>query len=86
MRDADVARSASIGAVSIADVDGPVVDTSCGSGHTLRRYQQHDPGRALFGVDLSPRMVAISKETLGDAATVVVGDMRRPVHQDAIAP
>lgn len=65
-------------AASIADVDGPVVDTSCGSGHMLQRYhQRHDAQRALIGVDLSPRMVAISQDNLGGAATVVVGDMRR---------
>lgn len=42
----------------IADLSGPVVDTSCGSGHVLSLYKSRfDPERALVGIDLSPRMV-----------------------------
>ncbi len=61
----------------LADLEGPVVDTSCGPGHMLARYhERHEPTRALVGVDLSPRMVALAGERLGDAAEVRAGDMR----------
>ena len=60
----------------IADLDGPVLDSSCGSGHMLERLRdRHTPGRPLLGIDLSPRMVAISRERLGDSAAVHTGDM-----------
>ena len=61
----------------IAAIRGPVVDTSCGSGHMLFRYRdQYDPDRSLVGVDLSPRMVALAKGRLGRSANVLAGDMR----------
>lgn len=62
----------------LAGVPGPLVDTSCGSGHMLERYRRrHDAERALVGVDLSPSMVALASARLGDDATVIEGDMRR---------
>jgi ubiquinone/menaquinone biosynthesis C-methylase UbiE len=61
----------------IVDVHGPVIDTSCGSGHMLSRYhERYDLERPLIGIDLSPRMVAISSERLGSSAQVLHGDMR----------
>jgi len=61
----------------IVDIPGPVIDTSCGSGHMLSRYRErYDSGRSLIGVDLSPRMVAISSERLGSSAQILHGDMR----------
>ncbi len=61
----------------ITGITGPVVDTSCGSGHMLERYRErHDPGRALLGVDLSSAMVALTAERLEDGADVHAGDMR----------
>lgn len=61
----------------IASLNGPVVDTSCGSGHMLQRYhERYDSSRELIGVDLSPSMVGITQKTMGDAATIRVGDMR----------
>ena len=58
----------------IAALEGPVIDTSCGSGHMLARYhERHDPERALLGIDLSPRMVAISAGRMGSNATVMTG-------------
>lgn len=63
---------------SIRAVPGPVVDTSCGSGHMLELYRaRHDPKRSLMGIDLSPRMVAVARSRLGAGAQVQVGDMRR---------
>jgi len=61
----------------IADLPGPVIDTSCGSGHMLARYHEvYDSARALLGIDLSPRMVAITKDRLGSHAEALTGDMR----------
>ena len=60
----------------IADIEGPILDSSCGSGHMLALLRdRYAPGRPLIGIDLSPRMVAISQERLGSAAEVRVGDM-----------
>ena len=43
----------------------------------LHRYHaQLESGRALAGVDLSPRMVELAARRLGDAADTHVGDMR----------
>lgn len=56
---------------------GPLLDTSCGPGHMLARYRgRYDSDRALLAVDLSPRMVALCRERLGDGASVWAGDMR----------
>lgn len=61
----------------IVNVPGPIVDTSCGSGHMLSKYREHyDPQRPLIGVDLSPRMVSIARSRLNDAAEILNGDMR----------
>lgn len=61
----------------IAEIPGPVIDTSCGSGHMLARYhERYDPGRELIGVDLSPGMVTLTSARLGAAGRVLVGDMR----------
>ncbi len=60
----------------ITNVPGVVVDTACGSGHMLSLFHLRlDSDRALLGVDLSPRMVAIANEKLGTAGRVIVGDM-----------
>ena len=64
-------------AEGIAEVDGPLVDSSCGTGHMLSRYQErYDSTRALTGVDLSPHMVAIARAMLGSRAQILLGDMR----------
>lgn len=61
----------------IASIAGPVLDTSCGSGHMLRRYRdEYDSARGLIAIDLSPRMVAITRQRLGAAAEVFEADMR----------
>lgn len=60
----------------IVDAPGPVVDTSCGSGHILARYhERYDPTRSLLGIDLSPSMVAIAGAKLGANAKIVSGNM-----------
>ncbi len=62
----------------IEDLSGVLVDTACGSGHMLSMYRErYDAKRPLLGVDLSPRMVAITSKRLGTGGQVVVGDMRQ---------
>ena len=61
----------------ITDLKGPVVDTSCGSGHMLHLYhQKYDPIRSLVGIDMSPHMVKIAVKKLGKSANIYVSDMR----------
>ena len=64
-------------AENISEIEGSVIDTSCGSGHMLYRYhERHDPQRSLIGVDLSPDMVALASKKLGSNAEIYAADMR----------
>lgn len=61
----------------IVGIPGPVIDTSCGSGHMLNFYHDRfDPQRTLIGVDLSPRMIEITKAKLGSNIETFIADMR----------
>ena len=60
----------------VANLEGAVVDTSCGSGHMLELYHRYDADRSLGGVDLSSRMTQIAAARLEDVAEVSTGDMR----------
>jgi len=61
----------------ISSIDGPVLDTSCGSGHMLEKLRnEHTHQRQLLGFDLSSKMVVIARERLGNVARVSQGDMR----------
>jgi ubiquinone/menaquinone biosynthesis C-methylase UbiE len=62
----------------IADLPGPVIDTSCGSGHMLELFHtRYDADRELLGIELSTRMTQIATARLQPAAaTVMTGDMR----------
>jgi len=62
----------------IANLSGAIIDAPCGSGHMLAMYHEnYDQERALVGIDLSPRMVAIAANRLGSAAEIMVGDIRK---------
>lgn len=62
---------------SIAGINGPIVDTSCGPGHMLSLYRERfDMKRPIIGVDLSPRMVALASTRIGTGGDIRVGDMR----------
>ncbi len=62
---------------SISNTPGVLLDTACGSGHMLAMFRsQYDSNRSLIGIDISPRMVAISNNRLGEECSVMVGDMR----------
>jgi ubiquinone/menaquinone biosynthesis C-methylase UbiE len=61
----------------IAGLPGPLIDTSCGSGHMLALYHdRYDAQRPLVGVDLSPGMVSITAAKLASCAEIFAGDMR----------
>lgn len=60
----------------ISSLDGPVLDSSCGSGHMLEMLREkYTHRRQLLGLDLSPKMVTIARERLGDTASISQGDM-----------
>lgn len=62
---------------NIVNTPGILLDTSCGSGHMLAMFRsQYDSNRSLIGIDISPRMVAVSKKHLGKEASIELGDMR----------
>lgn len=61
----------------LANIEGPLVDTACGSGHMLSMYRtRFDQERPLLGVDLSPKMVEYAAKKIGDGGRVITGDMR----------
>jgi len=61
----------------IANTPGALLDTACGSGHMLAMFRsRYDLRRSLIGIDLSPRMVAITNKRLSKDDLVMVGDMR----------
>jgi ubiquinone/menaquinone biosynthesis C-methylase UbiE len=62
----------------LADTEGALIDTACGSGHMLSMFHdRYDRNRELMGVDLAPQMVAIAAKKVGSGGSVLVGDMRR---------
>ncbi|MDB4778004.1 class I SAM-dependent methyltransferase [bacterium] len=63
-------------ASKLKTVAGSILDSSCGTGHMLERIRdEYLPGRELIGVDISPKMVAFSRNRLGESATVIESDM-----------
>ena len=65
----------------IADIEGSVVDTSCGPGHMLSMFhERYDSNRLLIGIDLSPNMVAAADARLGRSAHIQTGDMRDSIN------
>ena len=69
---------------NITELNGPLVDTACGSGHMLEKYHKDfDRKRPLRGIDLAPEMVKISQERLNDTALVEAGDMRSIPHLES---
>lgn len=46
----------------ISALSGPVIDSSCGTGHMLALYNQsYDEDRQLIGIDLVPGMVEAAR-------------------------
>jgi SAM-dependent methyltransferase len=62
---------------------GRVCDAGCGPGHVTRYL--NDRGCDAFGLDISPRMVALAR-SLNPGVEFVVGDLRRlPVREASLA-
>jgi ubiquinone/menaquinone biosynthesis C-methylase UbiE len=62
----------------LENIPGMIIDAPCGSGHMLSMYHAtYDKERRLFGVDLSPQMVAITQRRLGAAVETAVCDIRQ---------
>jgi len=57
----------------VAEADGPICDLGCGPGHVARLLAEL--GADVFGVDLSPQMVATARE-LNPGVEFREGDMR----------
>lgn len=63
-------------ATRLVDVDGAILDSSCGTGHMLELIRdRYLPERRLLGIDLSPKMVALARNRLGDSAAIFEDDM-----------
>jgi ubiquinone/menaquinone biosynthesis C-methylase UbiE len=61
---------AAVGTFDFADV----LDVGCGTGTTLAAILAAHPGVRVCGIDLSPQMIAVARERLGDGADVRVAD------------
>jgi len=57
-----------------------VLDVGCGTGSHLELYQRF--GCELYGLDLSPSMLAVARQRLGDAAKLDLGDASRMPYED----
>ena len=64
---------AALGTFGFADV----LDVGCGTGTTLSAILTAHPGVCARGIDLSPEMIAVAHERLGDDADVQVADAER---------
>jgi ubiquinone/menaquinone biosynthesis C-methylase UbiE len=60
-----------------------VLDVGCGTGATLAALVAARPGLQARGVDLSPRMIEVARERLGDLADVEVADAEQLPLADA---
>ncbi len=59
-------------------IDGlHVLDAGCGPGYLTRWLA--DRGAVVTGIDVTPEFVQITRERLGDDATVLSGDLNRPL-------
>jgi ubiquinone/menaquinone biosynthesis C-methylase UbiE len=57
-----------------------VLDVGCGTGSHLALYQRYDCH--LYGLDLSPSMLAVARERLGDTAQLDLGDATNMPYED----
>ena len=72
----------------ISELDSPLVDVSCGSGHMLQMYHnKYDANRDLVGIDISPEMLKVAKNRVGSFAHLRTGDMSKltDIHTGSIA-
>lgn len=59
-----------------------VLDVGCGTGTSLRLYQ--DAGCRAFGIDLSPSMLAVARNKLGRRADLRMGDASQMPYPDGL--
>ena len=57
-----------------------ILDVGCGTGSHLELYQRYKCN--LFGIDLSPSMLDIARERLGDSAQLELGDATEMPYED----
>ncbi len=57
-----------------------ILDVGCGTGSHLELYQRYRCD--LYGIDLSPSMLGIARERLGDTAQLDLGDATDMPYQD----
>jgi ubiquinone/menaquinone biosynthesis C-methylase UbiE len=59
-----------------------VLDVGCGTGIHLRRYQK--AGCNVYGIDMSPSMLRVSRQRLGKSANLCLGDASHMPYPDNI--
>jgi len=57
-----------------------ILDVGCGTGSHLELYQRYKCN--LYGIDLSPSMLNVARERLGDAAQMELGDATNMPYED----
>jgi ubiquinone/menaquinone biosynthesis C-methylase UbiE len=57
-----------------------ILDVGCGTGSHLELYQRYKC--QLYGLDLSPSMLAVAQERLGDTAQLDLGDATNMPYED----
>ena len=63
----------------IGDVRGKtVLDAGCGPGFLVRDLLRKEAGQ-VTGFDISPSMINIARQRIGDLATLFVGDLGQPI-------
>ena len=60
------------------------LDLGCGTGEMMRLLLEADPGRKLFGLDLSEEMLSVARAKLQGRAALTVGDSERLPYPDSV--
>lgn len=60
--------------------DMSILDVGCGTGSHLELYQRYKCN--LYGIDLSPSMLNVARERLGDTAQLDLGDATEMPYED----
>lgn len=60
-----------------------ILDLGCGTGALLKEIKELNIAEQLFGIDISPNMLEIAKNKLGNDATLNLGDSERLPFEDS---
>jgi len=60
-----------------------ILDLGCGTGALLKEIKELNIAEQLFGIDISPNMLEIAKNKLGNDATLILGDSERLPFEDS---